>query len=258
MHAKPILSVGIDVGTTTTHLTVSRLHLQNISRLSQPSRLVIGRREIVYQGDVHCTPLTVDNCIDVPAVAAILLNEYCAAGITAADISTGAVIVTGESAQKRNAAQLSEDLSQLAGSFVVASAGPNLESILAARGSGAAAASQETGKTIGNIDIGGGTTNIAVYTSGVLAATGCLSIGGRFLQLSEQLELLSLSACGKLLWQAAVGSVAGPGTRLDDATISQVCAYAAELILDVIDGRADSLPSQLSVSAYQASGEPVS
>jgi ethanolamine utilization protein EutA len=256
MTVKPILSVGIDVGTTSTHLTLSRLHLQNVARLAEPSRMVIGDREIIYQSAIHFTPLTSDQQIDARRVLDILKNEYADAGITAGDIATGAIIVTGESARKRNAAQLSEELKELAGNFVVASAGPNLESVLAARGSGAAAASLNTGKTIGNIDIGGGTTNLAVYTAGNLVGAGCLSIGGRFLRLSNQMELLAVSASGSSLCQQVLNVVPDLGSPLSNAVLTSICRYAAEMVADfVCAASAVKLPN-LVVSAYRPETEP--
>ena len=136
MSIKPILSVGIDVGTTSTHLTVSRLFLANVSRAAEPERIVIEKREIVYQSPIQLTPLSLDGSIDAEAVAVFLQEQYQLAGLKSDDIASGAVIVTGESARLRNAEVVAEKLSHLAGKFVVASAGPNLESILAGRGSG--------------------------------------------------------------------------------------------------------------------------
>jgi len=53
-----------------------------------------------------------------------------------------------------------EKLCLLSGDLVAVSAGPHLEALLAARGSGSVAASQQNRSTILNIDIGGGTMNL--------------------------------------------------------------------------------------------------
>ena len=87
-------------------------------------------------------------------------------GFRQADISTGAVIITGETARKENAKQVLAALSDFAGDFVVATAGPDLESILAARGAGIDEYSKEHHNRILHFDIGGGTSNLALYDSG--------------------------------------------------------------------------------------------
>ena len=164
--------------------------------------MVISSREIFYQSSIHLTPLTADGAIDGQAVAQIVANEYCQAGIERKDVQSGAVIITGETARLRNAPQVVEALSKLAGDFVVASAGPRLESILAARGSGAAQKSLENKRTILNIDIGGGTTNLAVFASGELLDAACIGIGGRFLMLSQDRHVISITESGELFMDA--------------------------------------------------------
>lgn len=172
-----LLTVGIDVGTTSTHLTFSRLILGNTSRANEPTRFAVMQREIVYQSEIHRTPLSGD-IIDADKVVELIGAEYARAQIRPDEVATGAVIITGETAKKRNAEEIVDALSQLAGNFVAASAGPNLESVLAARGSGACAASRD-GKVICNIDVGGGTTNIAVCKKGDVVSSHWLVVGGR-------------------------------------------------------------------------------
>ena len=113
----------------------------------------------------------------------IVAAEYAAAGYRPEDVDTGAVIITGESARKENAAAVLERLSAFAGEFVVSTAGPDLESVIAGKGSGAWQASKETHGVTANLDIGGGTTNIVVFRGGEVAAKGCYDIGGRLIRL---------------------------------------------------------------------------
>ena len=75
--------------------------------------------------------------IDAQGVRAIVEEEYRKSGFDKGEIATGAVIITGETARKENAREVLSALSAFAGDFVVATAGPDLESILAARGAGA-------------------------------------------------------------------------------------------------------------------------
>ena len=204
-----IISCGIDIGSTSTHLTVSKLLLSNLSVPNQAPRLAVAQTEIIYESEIHLTPIKTDTrAIDGEGVARIVAGEYEKAGICAADVQTGAVIITGETARLRNAAEVLEHLCGLAGDFVVASAGPHLESMLAARGSGACKASKERSITICNIDIGGGTSNAAVYSNGQLLDTACLGIGGRCLQLKANGEVLSITESGETFFDAIAKKVA--------------------------------------------------
>ena len=119
-----ILSVGVDVGSSTSHLVFSNLFLKRDQR-SVTRRFNIEQRDIVYEGRIIHTPLLDDKTIDIVSLTDFFKEEYKRAGIDPADIQTGAVIVTGESARKQNARQIVEALSNDAGRFVAATAGPN-------------------------------------------------------------------------------------------------------------------------------------
>ena len=172
-----ILSVGIDIGTSTTQLIFSRLTIENRASSYTVPRIDIVDKEVIYRSKIYFTPLRSATEIDAEAVKRIVREEYQAAGMTPEMLRTGAVIITGETARKENANEVLEALSDLAGDFVVATAGPDLESVLSARGAGTDALSKEKRTAIANVDIGGGTSNIAVYEKGVLRGTCCLDIG---------------------------------------------------------------------------------
>ena len=181
---KSLLSVGLDVGTTSTQMILSRLTVRNRASAFGVPKLEITGREILYKSPVHFTPLRRGNLVDGPALRALIEKEYAAAGITREDVDTGAVIVTGETSRKENAAAVLAELSDFAGDFVVAAAGPDLESILAARGAGAVERSR--GKRVLHMDIGGGTSNLCLIEDGKILATGCLNVGGRLLKVDEE------------------------------------------------------------------------
>ena len=180
---KQLLSVGLDVGTTSTQLILSRLTAQNRASGFAVPQMEITNREILYQSPVHFTPLLSDSLVDGKALRKLVEREYTAAGIRREDVDTGAVIVTGETSRKENAETVLGELSDFAGDFVVATAGPDLESILAARGAGAYERSK--GKRVLHMDIGGGTANLCLLEDGKVLATGCLNVGGRLLKLDE-------------------------------------------------------------------------
>ena len=161
-------SVGIDIGTSTTQLVVSDLTLENRANPFSVPRIAITDKEIVYRSGIHFTPLLSDTVIDARGVRDIVAEEYRRAGLRRDQVQTGAVIITGETARKENAREVLAALSEFAGDFVVATAGPDLESILAARGAGADEYSKENHTQVLHYDIGGGTSNLALYNRGRL------------------------------------------------------------------------------------------
>lgn len=180
-----LLSVGLDLGTSTTQMVLSRLKLENSANAFSVPKVTIADKEVVYRSEVHFTPLLSDTRIDGQAVRAIVEEEYRRAGVTRDQLQTGAVIITGETARKENAREVLEALAGLAGDFVVATAGPDLESVLAARGAGADKLSKEKGGCLLHYDIGGGTSNLALYQRGKLLDTGCLDVGGRLVKIDR-------------------------------------------------------------------------
>lgn len=178
-----ILSVGIDIGTSTTELVFSVIKIENTASFTSVPRISIVDKEVIYESDIYLTPLLSPTEIDGLKLKDIVQMEYKRAGITPTEISTGVAIITGETARKRNASQVMETLSGLAGDFVVTTAGPDLEGIIAGKGAGVHTISKETGKTVANLDIGGGTTNIAVFKGGEVIDTCCLDIGGRLIRI---------------------------------------------------------------------------
>lgn len=183
-----ILSVGIDIGTSTTQLVFSNITIENTASSFTVPRISIVDKEIIYRSDIAFTPLKNLTTIDSQEVRKIIENEYKKAGIKPSDVKTGAVIITGETARKENASDVLNTLSGLAGDFVVATAGPDLESIIAGKGAGANVLSKEKMCTVVNIDIGGGTSNLAVFKHGETIDTGCLDIGGRLIKVDKNSE----------------------------------------------------------------------
>ena len=172
-----LLSAGIDIGTTTTHLVISRIGIAVERGWGTVPKAEIKEKTILYQSPIYFTPLA-NGQIDLPRVQTIVDRELEKAHTPAAALNTGAVILTGESVKKRNARRVAGTVADGMGDFVVASAGPRLESILAARGAGADALSAARHCKVLHADIGGGTANLAFFDNGVLQDTACLEIGG--------------------------------------------------------------------------------
>ncbi len=182
--SETLCSVGLDVGTTSTQLVVSKLTIENRASSFAVPDMEISNREILYKSPVYFTPLVEETLVDTEKIRSIVEDEYRKAGIGREDVDTGAIIITGETSRKENARRVLEALSDFAGNFVVATAGPDLESVLAAKGAGAAAWSEAAGKTVLHMDIGGGTSNLALIRDGNIQATGCLNVGGRLIKLN--------------------------------------------------------------------------
>ena len=190
-----LVSVGIDIGTTTTQLVISQITLVNVMPGSQVPKVEISHKSIMYMGAVHFTPFEDRQHVDGKALRAIIAQEYEKAGLKPEQIDTGAIIITGETAKKENASAIIHALADYAGDFVVATAGPDLESVIAGKGSGAEALSKKLHARIANIDIGGGTTNIAYFERGKCLGTACINVGGRLFEvdsLTHRLNYISL------------------------------------------------------------------
>jgi ethanolamine utilization protein EutA len=183
--SRDLLSVGVDVGTTTTQIIFSRLNLQDVSRAGQIPRINITDRKVIYQSPIVFTPLIDFETIDADRLEEIVRREYSTAGVDPGQVETGAVIITGETAKKRNADEILRALSGLAGEFVVSVAGPNVESLIAGKGAGAAEYSQKNYATVTNVDIGGGSANSATFRGGNLIGAAAMNYGGRILEVEN-------------------------------------------------------------------------
>jgi ethanolamine utilization protein EutA len=190
-HTISLTSCGIDVGTTTSHLIFSKLKLEKIFT-PRGVKFEVTEREILFKGEIILTPLIDGLNIDYLKLVEFLKEEYERANVSIDDIDTGAVIITGESAKKENAEDLVKSLAHKAGKFVCAAAGPNFESVIAAMGSGASLYSKEAKNTVINIDIGGGTSNIAIVKEGEVVEASCVNVGGRLLAFDDQDKIIRI------------------------------------------------------------------
>ncbi|HBV68136.1 MAG TPA: ethanolamine ammonia-lyase reactivating factor EutA [Clostridiales bacterium] len=181
--AETLLSVGIDIGTSTTQLILSELSIENMASAFTIPRISIIDKKVIFKSDIIFTPILENNLIDSDGIKAFVEQQYKKAGIAKSNIQTGAVIITGETVRKENAQTVAKALSGFAGDFVVATAGPDLESIIAGKGAGTYSYSESQHTTAVNLDIGGGTTNLAVFNDGDIEDTACFDIGGRLIKV---------------------------------------------------------------------------
>lgn len=221
-----ILSVGIDVGTSTTQVVFSKLQMDNAGGYFSVPRVAIVDKKVVYKSEVYMTPLKTDVLIDTDALRDIVAAEFRKAGYRPEDTDSGAVIITGESARKENADAVLKSLSDFAGDFVVSAAGPDMESLIAGKGSGAWQYSMDHHCRVANLDIGGGTTNVVLFEDGETLARGCLDIGGRLICMNPQGIITKVSPAAAVMAQAA-GVPVSVGDRCDELKLTAVTRQMA-------------------------------
>jgi ethanolamine utilization protein EutA len=229
-----LLSVGIDIGSAGTQVIFSRVQLRRLSE-DLTSRYYVVGRETVYQSPVALTPYVSDDRIDDQAIGRHVDAAYQAAGIHPDNVDTGAVILTGEALRRENAQAIAEVLADVGGEFVCATAGHHMESMLAAYGSGAAKVSHDAAIPLLNIDIGGGTTKLALVQGGAVVQTAAIHLGGRLAVMDEDGRLTRLDPGGKCLASLA-GCEWSLGQKVTAAEIDRVTSWMADALFVALGG----------------------
>src|SRR5712691_10031916 len=173
-------TIGIDIGSSTSHLLFAKVLLQRQSQ-GLSSRFVVVHRQVIWRSPIMLTPFLPDGTIDAATLGAFIADCYREAGFGRDDVDSGAVILTGEAIKRRNAQAIDELFAAEAGKFVCATAGHKLECALAAHGAGAVKLSKERGACVLHVDIGGGTTKLALIDNGALAGVAAFAVGGRLI-----------------------------------------------------------------------------
>jgi ethanolamine utilization protein EutA len=243
--SRDLLSVGVDVGTTTTQIIFSRLNLQDVSRPGQIPRINITDRKVIYQSPIVITPLKDFDTIDADKLNEIVRREYFAAGVDPSQVETGAVIITGETAKKKNADEILRALSGLAGEFVVSVAGPNVESLIAGKGAGAADYSQKNYAVVTNIDIGGGSANSATFRSGNLIGAAAMNYGGRILEVEHASGRVRHIAepAKHILADIGLNFNVGDAPSLED--LRRFTDRMADMTVELIEGTSSALAKKI-------------
>ena len=180
-----LTTVGIDIGSSTSHLLFARIIMQRQTQ-GLSSRFVVIERRVVWRSPIMLTPFLPNGTIDAGKLGVFIADAYEKAGIKKHEVDSGAVILTGEAIKKTNARAIDELFAAEAGKFVCATAGHKLECMLAAHGSGAVALSKERQNCILHVDIGGGTTKLALINKGEVIALQAFAVGGRLIAQDEQ------------------------------------------------------------------------
>jgi ethanolamine utilization protein EutA len=224
-----LLSVGIDIGSAGTQVIFSRLQMRRQSE-ELTSRYFVTDRETVHQSPVALTPYASEERIDDTAIGRIIDEAYEAAGVHPDNVDTGAVILTGEALRRENAKAIADVLAEIGGEFVCAAAGHHMESMLAAYGSGAAKVSHDRGVPVLNIDIGGGTTKLALVENGTVVHTAAIHLGGRLAVIDGHRRLVRLDPGGRRL-AALAGCSWQLGDVVSDEDLHRVTDWMADALV---------------------------
>jgi ethanolamine utilization protein EutA len=223
-----LVTVGVDIGSSTSHLLFSRVHLRRPAALT--SRFQVVAREVLHASPVVFTPYAADDTIDTESLRRFVDAAYTGAHLGREDVDTGAVILTGTALERRNARRIAELFAQDGGRFVCATAGHLLEARLAAHGSGAVEDSARTGRSILNVDVGGGTTKFALVAEGQVRAAMALDVGARIVTFAPNGGVLRIERAGRAV-AAGEGIDAESGRVLSATERGRLGARAAELIV---------------------------
>jgi ethanolamine utilization protein EutA len=230
-----LVSVGIDIGSAGTQVIFSRIKLRRYGE-DLTSRYYVVSRETLYQSPVALTPYQSEERIDDAALGKIIDDAYAGAGLHPDDIDTGAVILTGEALRRENAQGIARILSEQGGEFVCATAGHHMESLLAAFGSGASRVSHDEDKRVLNIDIGGGTTKLALLEKGQVTATAAVHIGGRLQVVDAAGTITRLDPAGKFHARQA-GFSWSKGDKVGPDDLDKVAQGMADTLVKALTER---------------------
>src|SRR5438105_6856429 len=234
-----LTTVGVDVGSSTSHLLFARLHLQRLTQ-SLSSRFVVVQREVLHRSPILLTPYRPDDgLIDVQALEQFVEAAYAEAGLTPKDVDTGAVILTGAALERANARAVAELFAGSGGKFVCASAGHNLEGILAAHGSGAVALSHQRGETLLHVDAGGGTTKLGLLHDGEVLHTAAIHVGGRLVAFDADNRITRIEPSATMVGQQ-LGVPLRLGGRLSTEDRRRLADALIDILLDYLNGREPS------------------
>lgn len=226
-----LTSVGVDIGSSTSHLVFSRLLLERLD-----NRYVVTERIVFHESEVLLTPYAADMTIDADKLGAFVAAQYKAANVEPDTIDTGALILTGVAVRRRNARAIGELFAAQAGKFVSVSAGDALETTLAAFGSGAAARSIRDAARVMNIDIGGGTSKVAVCEQGEVLEITAIDVGARVIALDASGNVERIEEAGKR-FAAEVGVALEIGLPLAPADAKKIAERMADRLFEAVSAR---------------------
>jgi len=227
-------SVGIDIGSSTSHLIFSRLVLRR-EGAGLSAKFTVTERKVLHRSKIMLTPYVSGTLIDTERLKDFIDLAYREAGFTPQDVDTGAVVITGEALKKENARPIVEFFARHSGRFICASAGPNHEALLAAYGSGAVALSQSRGASVLNVDVGGGTSKLSLIRAGAVTQSAAVNVGARLLAFDEAGRVVRVEAPARVLMRQ-LGDTVELGQRVSEERKQQFASLMADVLFEMVRG----------------------
>ena len=251
-----LTSVGIDIGSSTSHLMFSNLIMRRRST-EMSSAFEVVFRQVLYRSPILLTPYSDADTIDTGTLGDFVRASYSDAGLEPEAVDTGAVICTGEAVRKHNSEAIVHMLADQGGRFVCATAGPNLEGILGAHGSGAVVRSLKVTGAGMNVDMGGGTTKVAIVQGGDVIETMAINVGARLVAWDDSDKLERVEEAAHVIGRS-LGMDLKVGDSLSSEQKDQLAAKFASLIIEVL-GRSEYSPltAELCLSGPLAYDGPI-
>jgi ethanolamine utilization protein EutA len=208
------------------------------------SRFAVVHRQATWRSPIMLTPFRPDGTIDASRLGDFIADCYRTAGLATGDIDSGAVILTGEAIKQKNARAIDDMFAAQAGTFVCATAGHRLEAMLAAHGAGAVRLSRDRGQCLLHVDIGGGTTKLALIDRGEVLGVSAVAVGGRLIAADESGAWTRVDHSARVVAQA-LDIPTDPAALADPAWRHAIARRLAEIAADHILGTPDALGDAL-------------
>ncbi|MDE0355137.1 MAG: ethanolamine ammonia-lyase reactivating factor EutA, partial [Deltaproteobacteria bacterium] len=224
-----LTSVGVDIGSSTSHLVFSRLELSQ-----EGTRYVVKKRIVLSESEILLTPYTDDLTIDMERLERFINEQYERAELKREDVDTGALILTGVAVRRRNSRAIAELFAEEAGRFVSVTAGDGLETTMAAHGSGAVARSGREEGVVLNIDVGGGTSKIAVCAGGRVREVTAIDVGARLLAMDGANTVVRIEEAGRR-HGGKVGVELELGQPMNEQILEAIASEMADRLFEVVN-----------------------
>jgi ethanolamine utilization protein EutA len=242
--APPATLIGLDFGSTTSSAVIASARVvQNVVT----GRMEIGDIRERSRSPIVFTPFRGES-IDEPRVLSLLDGWLADGDVRPEDVLGGGAIVTGLCARRENAPAVARLIRSRIGDAVIATADdPRLEAWLAFMGNAAELSRAHPGCHFLNLDLGGGTTSLALGKAGEVLRTGSLFVGARHFQVTPgTYRIVAQSEHARRLADH-LGIHKGPGDTLDPSEVGAILDFYTGLLEAAVIG--DEAPFRAPIAA---------
>lgn len=227
-----MLSLGLDVGTTTTHHALWRLEPLGFSGAGtwgQPKRL--------HESAIFPTPWREDGTIDGIALVDLHREALATGGVDLRGVQAAAILVTGMAARSAGIRSSLEHLERLVSGSSTLIASPREEALFAGRAAGARSDARVRLRTAACLDVGGGTASLSVFAPDGREACASLLVGGRMVRVQDG-RILSVTPGAQALAER-IGVDLVPGERASGEALVTLAREAATACVRALNGEID-------------------